>query len=836
MAVISMAQRSIKLALAFIFACNIAHATDYYVKTTGSDSDTGLDLGHGFLTIQKGFDSITNPGDRVLVDDGTYPDPVAISGKSGSAESPKTITAITQANPCVITSVAHGYSNGDKIQILGVTNYKTTGMQQLFNKFFKVANKTNDTFELTYIDGTNVDSRSYDPYVGSGTVTRILPIEIKAINRGLAVIDSSETVSGWVSSGANYVSDAVTLNSGASSAILWRTDQNRGASGYKSSCGSISTEGDYCYDSATLKFTLRTSVNPTLYTYKGFRRGNQSNIVIRSGAYILIDGIKTQFGSDPIVSLSTLGETNNIVFDYVTTSKTVYHGGIYILGGDTYQMRNIVIDHSTIEYQDDNGTGIDSNGHGLKITGNSNTSDVEYITVSNSTIHDTRQHGIQFSNGTTSGYFYGNRIYGFSLMSSGSSAGIRTGLGETNHLTNKDTQIFDNNIGGGSGDTGYSLGCSIFVQDDNRGTTVFRNRIHHNTWHGIYVFYTAGAQAPSNFLGFNNLIYENKTAGIRADNSHYNPNGNNKFYNNTLYENGESPISGVGAAISLPQSLSNGWGIYNNIISTRNAYQIYSSTSGHIYPSNFNLFYSTVQIKFYFNGTTYNSLAEWNAATTGVTAEGLDDDSVTGDPLFAAPGAYDFLIPSPDTPADVAGTNLSSTFNTDYALETRQTPWDIGAYNTRGNLVVHTAVTPNSLFPSKAVSATVQFSTTEINIPSDGKIKITYPTGFTLNSGGTTGVTSVVGINGTFSVGVSGQTVTITRNGDGTETAPNDFSLVNTFIQNPSTSGLTNVFEIVITDASNVEIGSNHNVPGVVISDISPRTINGAVFQGGIFN
>lgn len=75
----------------------------------------------------------------------------------------KTITAITQASPAVVTSASHGYSNGDYIIIETVV-----GMTEVNGCFFKVANVAANTFELQDIDGNNIDSTGYTAYVSDG--------------------------------------------------------------------------------------------------------------------------------------------------------------------------------------------------------------------------------------------------------------------------------------------------------------------------------------------------------------------------------------------------------------------------------------------------------------------------------------------------------------------------------------------------------------------------------------------------------------------------------------------------------------------------------------------
>jgi hypothetical protein len=78
---------------------------------------------------------------------------VAVAVQSALAAA-DTVTGITKANPGVATAVAHGFLNGDYV-VLSIS-----GMHQLDSRVVRVANKTNDTFELEGVDTTLFDTFS----------------------------------------------------------------------------------------------------------------------------------------------------------------------------------------------------------------------------------------------------------------------------------------------------------------------------------------------------------------------------------------------------------------------------------------------------------------------------------------------------------------------------------------------------------------------------------------------------------------------------------------------------------------------------------------------------
>tara|TARA_R100001594_G_scaffold26371_2_gene51152 strand:+ start:10014 stop:12764 length:2751 start_codon:yes stop_codon:yes gene_type:complete len=86
-------------------------------------------------------------------------------------EANKTISGATQANPCVVTATSHGYSNGDEIYIASVV-----GMTELNGKYYKIKNKTTNTFELTDIDDANINSSAFTAYGSGGTAARVYTV------------------------------------------------------------------------------------------------------------------------------------------------------------------------------------------------------------------------------------------------------------------------------------------------------------------------------------------------------------------------------------------------------------------------------------------------------------------------------------------------------------------------------------------------------------------------------------------------------------------------------------------------------------------------------------
>jgi len=87
-------------------------------------------------------------------------------------ETEKSISGATIADPVTVTATAHGYSNGDDVFISDVG-----GMIEINGRWFVVANKTTNAFELTSpYDGTDIDGSDFTAYTSGGDVGKVFEL------------------------------------------------------------------------------------------------------------------------------------------------------------------------------------------------------------------------------------------------------------------------------------------------------------------------------------------------------------------------------------------------------------------------------------------------------------------------------------------------------------------------------------------------------------------------------------------------------------------------------------------------------------------------------------
>lgn len=148
-----------------------------------------------------------------------------------------------------------------------------------------------------------------------------------------------------------------------------------------------------------------------------------------------------------------------------------------------------------------------------------------------------------------------------------------------------------------------------------------------------------------------------------------------------------------------------------------------------------------------------------------------------------------------------------------------------------------TNIEPASLVLNAEGDVDVTFETSTA-LPSDGKINITFPTslgsGFTFDSGGTTGVESISGLDGSLTVSTSSNVITLTRSA-GTESSPGTKSFTLTNIKNPGVAGPTGAYGIETTSAGDVTIDEDASVTAdtIVTGTITSANIEPASLVAG---
>lgn len=134
-----------------------------------------------------------------------------INSGSPVLEAAKVVTGITQANPGVVTSAAHGFANGDRVFVSGVV-----GMTQVNGNYYTVAGAAANTFQLADLNGNLVDTSAYTAYSSGGTVARIYTIASPYASAELAQIKFAQDVNLMVLNHPNYAPYKLVLTSATS--------------------------------------------------------------------------------------------------------------------------------------------------------------------------------------------------------------------------------------------------------------------------------------------------------------------------------------------------------------------------------------------------------------------------------------------------------------------------------------------------------------------------------------------------------------------------------------------------------------------------------------------
>ena len=167
-----------------------------YTLTLGFDADkvdfynlsdwTGTAAGVPICSWFKGQTTAAHVYQQVVIDSSagasfnfldTATNGFTVANTSGGvAEYRTAITGITQADPCVVTAVAHGLTTGEFVRItdLGPEAPTARGMNEVDGQRYAVTVLTADTVSLQDpITGEDIDSSAYVAYVEGGSINLI---------------------------------------------------------------------------------------------------------------------------------------------------------------------------------------------------------------------------------------------------------------------------------------------------------------------------------------------------------------------------------------------------------------------------------------------------------------------------------------------------------------------------------------------------------------------------------------------------------------------------------------------------------------------------------------
>lgn len=229
----------------------------------------------------------------------------AIVSSSGAGS---LITAITKANPAVVTAASHGLSNGDKVILHGVD-----GMEEVNEIEFTVANKTLNTFELS-----GINSSAYNTFIASTATVLLLHLDTD-------LTDS-----------ASVTPHTVTAMGG----VAISTDQSEfgGASCYFDGAGDyLSIVDDTDFDFSGGVFTIDCWIRPTDLSSIRYIYQQSTDASNRCQLFINIDGslqfTVTSAGSTVVTMTSAAGSIAVDTWYHVAVVENGNSWVLFINGG-----------------------------------------------------------------------------------------------------------------------------------------------------------------------------------------------------------------------------------------------------------------------------------------------------------------------------------------------------------------------------------------------------------------------------------------------------------------------------------------------------------------------
>lgn len=133
-------------------------------------------------------------------------------------ETPKNITAMTNANPGVFTIVGHGFATGDEIYISGLVG--PTGIN---GKFYLVVVLSVNTFSLTDIFGNVINTTTSGAHTSGGAAARVYEINTPYDEQDIEYLQVSQNADTMYITHRNYKPNKLVRSGHASWALAYAT-------------------------------------------------------------------------------------------------------------------------------------------------------------------------------------------------------------------------------------------------------------------------------------------------------------------------------------------------------------------------------------------------------------------------------------------------------------------------------------------------------------------------------------------------------------------------------------------------------------------------------------
>ena len=494
--------RTVSALLIVVLVAGPASAANYYVSTTGSDSNSGSSLTSPFLTIQRAA-SVAQAGDNVYVRGGTYRETVTIAN-SGTASAP--IAFQPYNNEPVTISGLDVLPSGGWSTYSGSTYQSTLsgGASQLFvgGQMMTEARSANSGYTNPLRRAYNtVDSASIQAAPANSTITSAglgNPSNGTWTGAKMAVLGGVGMVT---------LGQSITSQTGNTLTFPWPSDYNdvhynptAGNPFYLyGSLAAVDAHKEYYYDASQSKLYFNSSVNPNAQTVEVRKRA--LGFDLGSNSYINVSGFRLMAANINVAG--NHNQINNCQVLYPTPFNDD-HPGFDTTPGLTISGQYNTLSNSEVAY---------SWGSGVTVSGSSNT-------VNNNLVHDVNWYGNDSAgidiSGTSNNSATNNTIY------NAGRCGLLNRQASAATITHNEIARY--------GFLTKDLGATYCVSTDGGGTVIAYNKIHDcldTTYTGAGVYLD---DSSSNFTIHHNLI-TNVQYGIHLNHSIQNTN----VSNNTLW-------------------------------------------------------------------------------------------------------------------------------------------------------------------------------------------------------------------------------------------------------------------------------------------------------------